>query len=55
MLTATTGRKPEVVCGKPSKVMFEVAQKKFGVTSGRTLMVGDRWVGKENFVHFESC
>ena len=42
MVERASGRSPDVVCGKPSGMMFDVARERFGVDAHRTLMVGDR-------------
>jgi HAD superfamily hydrolase (TIGR01450 family) len=37
-----TGRKVELVAGKPSMLMMQVASQRLGLEPGRILMVGDR-------------
>jgi arabinose operon protein AraL len=39
---AVTGRTVEVVVGKPSPIMLEVALERLGVTAGECVIVGDR-------------
>lgn len=41
-LKVLTGREPEIVAGKPSRLMVEVAMKRLGLPPDRCLMVGDR-------------
>jgi len=41
-LEATTGRQLEVVIGKPSPIMTEMALAELGLSAGECLMVGDR-------------
>ena len=47
MLSVATDRKPEVVCGKPNKALYEVMALEKGWTEDekqKTLMVGDKLV-----------
>jgi phosphoglycolate/pyridoxal phosphate phosphatase family enzyme len=37
-----TGRKPEVLAGKPSKLMVDVALKKMGLLASECMIIGDR-------------
>lgn len=41
-IEGTTGRKVEVVVGKPSKITVEIALKRLGLAASDCLMVGDR-------------
>ena len=43
LIAAATGRKPDVICGKPFKAMSDYIIKKYGITDRRRIcMVGDR-------------
>jgi arabinose operon protein AraL len=41
-LRQLTGRRPELVAGKPSPLILGTALQRLGVAAGRSLMVGDR-------------
>lgn len=42
LIEGTTGRLPDVICGKPYKIMADGVSKFTGVPLSRTAMVGDR-------------
>ncbi len=42
MFEATSGRTPDIVCGKPDKIMAEELERFTGVTKDKMCMVGDR-------------
>jgi HAD superfamily hydrolase (TIGR01457 family) len=42
MVEASTGRRPDVVIGKPNPGMIEAVQRKLGVPAQQIIMVGDR-------------
>ena len=42
LFETSTGRLPEVICGKPEKNMGELIQKRFGFKNDEIIMVGDR-------------
>ena len=42
LIEASTGRKPDVVCGKPFPLMAETVRERFGLDPAEIAMVGDR-------------
>ncbi len=42
LIEGTTHRRPDVICGKPYKIMADCISKKTGIPLGRTAMIGDR-------------
>lgn len=42
MFTKATGTSPEVICGKPSKIMADFVEEKFGYTKSQIAICGDR-------------
>lgn len=42
-LAASTGQKPEIIAGKPAATGYEFLMNKYGVTSEKTIMIGDRF------------
>ena len=42
MIESATGRQPEVIVGKPNRLMLELALKRLGVAAGKAAMIGDR-------------
>ena len=41
-IEASTGRRPDIVIGKPNRTIAEMAMRKYGVTADALAMVGDR-------------
>lgn len=42
LVEAATGRRPDVVCGKPCRPMAEELERRFGCSGAEIMMVGDR-------------
>lgn len=42
LLKCSSGRSPDVICGKPGRVMGELLMKRLGVAAAAVTMVGDR-------------
>ncbi|MDR0751590.1 MAG: HAD-IIA family hydrolase [Christensenellaceae bacterium] len=42
LLTASSGRKPDMICGKPYAPMADIVNKQVNVSKERVLMIGDR-------------
>lgn len=42
LLKCSSGRAPDIICGKPERVMGDMLLKKLGVSSSSVTMVGDR-------------
>ena len=42
LLRCSSGRSPDVICGKPERVMGDMLMKKLGVSPSSVTMVGDR-------------
>lgn len=42
LVEAATGRRPDVICGKPYRPMAEELERRFGCSGSEIMMVGDR-------------
>jgi len=42
LIKASTGRTPDVICGKPFDIMASAIKARYGVAAEKTVMVGDR-------------
>ena len=49
MVAFAAGREPDVVCGKPSKHMLDIALETYNLKRETTIMVGDRLNTDMNF------